>query len=466
MSSLSPASFDSRPFFSNLGRQHGFEDVPVTGRISQGLEGTLYRSGPGIIEQLGRRYDHLFEGDGAMTAVRISGGRAQLATRVLQTQGLVEEQAAGRHLGSFAASWPDRLRRIHGGGMKNTANTSPLHWQGRLFALMGGGKPTEVDPDTLACLGERDLGGVVPGAFSAHPCRVASRRCTYNFGLRYGKQTLLDLFALPDDGPARLLGSVPLAAPVMLHDFGATDNHLIFFISPVELVTWRMLLGLRPFQDMFRWTPSSGTEVIVVPIDNPAAVQRFRVDPFMQFHFAGAVEDRGELVVDYVRYPDSALLWALGSGAGLSLTDASSRAPGGRLHRARIDPVRHRFTSEPLWDGDCEFPRVIDTPGGGRRTWLQSEVVVDGVLRFQISRLDPDGQMHHHRLAPGAIASEPVPVGDDLVMTLVFDCARGKSRVLVLGAESLKPVAEIDLQQAIPITFHGVWVDGVRDRGA
>ncbi len=431
--------------FSNLSREHGFEPVQVDGALPDGLRGTLYRNGVGIFEQFGRRYDHIFEGDGAVSAVRFADGQAFAAARVIQSAGLIEERAAGRHLGSLAASWPTRLRRMHSGRFKNTANTSVVPWQGRLYALMEGGKPTQVDPDTLHTMGETNLDGVVTTAFSAHPHRVAHRRTMYNFGMSYGKQTALALYALPDDGPARMLGRIPLPHPVLLHDFIATEKHLVFFVSPLRVVIWRMMLALRPFPDNFRWTPSDGTEVIVVPIDAPDQPVRFHTDPFLQFHFAGAFEDGEEIVVDCVRYTDGSLLGSLGDGMGLSWSDPKTHVHG-KLHRARIDLKNRRLRSEPLWDGNCEFPRIAAQAEGGRHKniWMQSSDYVDGLLRFRITRLEEGGAVRHHTFAPGEICSEPVlaqqPPGredDGSVLTLVYDGHAERSHVAVLNARTL-----------------------------
>ena len=68
-------------------------------------------------------------------------------------------------------------------------------------------------------------------------------RLTLNFGVRYGVKSYIDLYRLPDVGPAQCIGSVPLQAPVMLHDFIATDRFMIFFVSPAMLRMGRLLLG-------------------------------------------------------------------------------------------------------------------------------------------------------------------------------------------------------------------------------
>lgn len=138
----------------------------------------------------------------------------------------------------------------------------------------------------------------------------------------------------------------------------------------------------------------------------------------------------------------------------------------GTLHRARIEPGKKRLRSEPLWDGNCEFPRIAAQAEGGRyqHIWVQSSAYIDGMLRFQISRIDNAGAVHHHTFAPGQICSEPALAphgggGEDngSVLTLVYDGHTTNSFVAVLDARTLAPQARVHLTQAIPLTFHGSW---------
>ncbi|MEY2936184.1 MAG: hypothetical protein RL033_6933, partial [Pseudomonadota bacterium] len=271
---------------ADLPRQHDFELLQVEGRLPVELRGTLFRNGPGQFGQFGRRYTHPFEGDGAVSAIRFGGGLAEGACRLTASAGLEQEQRAGKLLYGLSAPWPRRVANVLRGRQKNTANTSVVSWQGRLFALMEGGLPTELDPRSLRTLGETTLDGTVVSAFSAHPHRVAARQALYNFGIEYGRQTRLHLYELPDLGSPRHLGALELDGPPMLHDFIATDSHLIFFLSPVRIDLTRMLLQWGGFAEMFRWQPELGTEVICVPIDRPGEVVRFRAEPFYQWHFA------------------------------------------------------------------------------------------------------------------------------------------------------------------------------------
>ncbi len=455
--------------FQNLSREHGFEAVPVQGQLPDRLRGTLYRNGAGLFEQFGHRYAHVFEADGAVSALRIADGQAHAAVRVVQSQGLLDERERGQRLSGSAASWPQRVRSLHRGRNKNTANTHVVPWQGELYALMEGGRPTRIDPDTLETLGESDLAGTVEGAFSAHPHRVEARKTTYNFGLVFGAKPRLDLFALPDEGPARVLGSVELDHAVMLHDFIATPRHLVFFVAPIRIVVWRMLLGLGNITDNLRWQPEAGTEVIVVPIDDPDNPIRFQVEAFACFHFAGAFDTSDGITVDYIRYPDSGMLDALGDGTRLTWDDRSTHAHGS-LHRARIDVRAKAFQSEALWDGQCEYPRLAPHEEGAQhgRVWMQSSRYVDNVLRFAVSRVDMDNghaQLSHALLDPGQLSSETVfaqdpggAPGAGWLLTLVYDSFDQRSHVLIHDAQTLERQARVQLKQAIPLTFHGSWV--------
>jgi all-trans-8'-apo-beta-carotenal 15,15'-oxygenase len=432
----------------DLTREHGFEPLVVEGALPAALRGTLFRNGPGQFGQLGRRYGHPFEGDGAITAIRIADGRAQGASRITPSAGLVEERAAGKLLHGFSAPWSARVRSALRGRGKNTANTSVISWQGRLFALMEGGKPTELDPTDLAMIGETDL-GVITSAFSAHPHRVEARKAVYNFGLAYGRTTKIHLYELPDAGAARRLGAVELAGPVMLHDFIATDSHLIFFVSPARIDLKRALLLVGGFGDLVRWRPELGTEVICVPIDRPAEPVRFTVDAFYQWHFANAYRIGDELVVDYIRYPTLETFHEIGGYARGEERPALS----GRYHRARIDLAAKRLTSEPLADRPCEFPTIA--PGEHGFPQAVTYAAFDDL--GAIGAIDSRGRITAHALPSDQRATEPLFVDGHLV---ALCHAEDRAFVAVYDAARIPdgPVAKIWIDHHVPITFHGSFV--------
>ena len=468
---LEPAVTPVHSIHESLTREHSYEPLRVEGELPSDLNGTLFRNGPGLLESFGKPYDHLFEGDGAVTAVRLQQGQAWGATKVIQSSGLLEERNAGKPLYGFNSSWFNRVARSLTGRAKNTANTSVMVWQNRLFALMEGGKPTEVSIDDLSTLGETDLGGVIPSTFSAHPHHVPGRNVLYNFGMTYGRNNSIDMFELPLKGQPRMLGRIPLRSPVMLHDFMATGNHLVFFVSPAKVNIWRALFGIGPFDKLFYWDDSGHVDVYVVPIDSPQDVVHFKADPFFQFHFANGFERGDEIIIDYVRYPDLGVLEAL------SVEDDerfSNRAEWAKLTRAVLNPKERTLTHERMWDEVCDFPMVNPhkCTKSYRYMWLTTEPTgqEDSKLKSnEIARLDLEtGQSQRFPFAPGQSPSEPVFVpregatseDDGYVLVLVYEPSSHTSYLSVLDARDLEkePIAKVWFDHHIPTTFHGQWM--------
>ncbi len=450
---------DRRLWSEDLPREHGFEPLEIEGKLPTDLRGTLFRNGPGQFGQFGTRYSHPFEGDGAVTAVRFDNGRAFGASRITQSAGLVEERTAGKMLYGLSVSWPRRMANMLRGRRKNTANTNVMMWQGRLFALMEGAIPTEIDAQTLLTRGETTLDGTIVSMFSAHPHRVASRRATYNFGLEYGRVTKLHTYELPDVGAARHLGAVELEAAPMLHDFIATDTHLIFFVSPALIDLKSMFLQLGTFKDFWRWKPEHGTQIICVPIDRPNEVVRFTTDAFYQWHFTNAFDRGRQIVVDYVRYPSFETFYEIGRFANGGGKRALSES---QAHRAVIDLDAKTFRTEPTLDRACEFPTVAAGVEGREHT--VSYLSLDSLS--SIGKLTAQGLVEH-AVADTERVSEPVFVpranakaeDDGYLVALSHDGATDRAFVAVYDAARIPdgPVARAWFDHQIPITFHGTF---------
>jgi all-trans-8'-apo-beta-carotenal 15,15'-oxygenase len=447
-SSLSAAQLVNLMWSRDLPREHGFEPLVVEGTLPKALAGTLYRNGPGQFGHQGTRYSHPFEGDGATTAIRIADGRATGASRLHATEGLLAERAAGKLLYGLSAPWPRRFANTLRGRAKNQANTNIVVWQGRMFALMEAGKPTEIDPQTLATIGETDL-GVITGFFSAHPHRVESRKALYNFGLQYGRTTKLHVYELPDTGAARHLAAIALPGPPMLHDFIATDTHLVFFISPVRVNVPRMLLAVGDFKQLFDWKPELGVEVVCMPIDRPEEVVRFTVDAFYQWHFANAFTRGTELVVDYIRYPDFSTFYQFGD----QLRGNHDMDLDGRFHRATIDLAAKTLRSEQLAARACEFPTVRPGDEGREHALIYSAFDRLGA----IGSIDAQGTIVAHELPAGECITEPLYASGHL---LALCHTQDRAYVAVYDAKRIPdgPVAKIWLDHHVPITFHGTFL--------
>jgi all-trans-8'-apo-beta-carotenal 15,15'-oxygenase len=281
---------------------------------------------------------------------------------------------------------------------------------------------------------------------------------------------MVDIFELPDAGPARLLASLPIP-PSFVHDFAVTDDYLVFLVPPLRLRLLRQLFGLGRFCDSLDWKPAEGVEVLVVPIDDPGHPIRFATDPFFQFHLGNAYQVDGRIELDVVRYPDFAgsHRWL----AGLLNGDPGS-AHAGRLCRSTIDLARKTMKTEERSDLPCEFPqvspRVLARPHRYAYAAAHSSAQASRTGPFdRLAKIDlTTGKADLIPLGgDGRYASEPIfaPRGTDgaeddgWLLALVHDAAKNAAHLAIVDARAPEagPIARAHFDGPLPPTFHGVW---------
>lgn len=80
----------------NLRQIHGFKTLRVEGQIPNQLRGTLYRTGPGMVERFGKKV-HPFLADGAITAIQLEQ-QPKGACNIVKTNKFKEEEVAQQSL--------------------------------------------------------------------------------------------------------------------------------------------------------------------------------------------------------------------------------------------------------------------------------------------------------------------------------------------------------------------------------
>ena len=472
-SAAKPVPLPSAPAWTggmrDLAREHAFESLRVRGKLPEGLVGTLYRNGPGRFSAAGKeRYGHWFDGDGAVCAVRLAEGGATGAVRVVRTEGLEREERAGKRLfGGYGTPLARPIRELLFRDTKNAANTSVLLWQGRLFATCEAGKPYEIARGDLSTLGESDLGGALVGPFSAHSHRVPSRRTTYNFGMGYGPSTKVDVYALPDEGRARRIATFATDGVRLNHDFAVTGNHLVFAFAPHYLSLVNTVLLRKPPVASARWRAERGTEIVVIPIDDPTTIRRFRVDAFFLEHVVNAFEEGGRLVVDYTHYAHADGLEHFVGGLTSGRVDAPLQS---EIRRMRVDVAHEKIESETILARAVELPRVSPRMAcsrhryaymGGFRSAAEGSFGVLIKHDLETGRVDTYDPGSRAYVGEGVfVPRQGATVEDDgWVLTMVYDANADASRLEVLDAGAIAdgPLASCAFEQAIPFGFHGAF---------
>lgn len=457
--------------FENLAREHSFVPLRVEGTLPTELRGTFYRNGPGAFDVAGERYRHWFDCDGAVTAVRLDGRGAALgATKLVTTPWRERERLAGKRLyGVYDTPCVRPIRELFLRDIKNPANTSVMVHDRRLYALCEGGKPFEISTEDLSTIGETDLDGVVTRAFSAHPHRVESRRATFNFGLGIGKNTSVSCYALKDGEKAQRLATFTVRGARMNHDFAVTERHLVFFFAPLRMSIWSMLRK-RGAMTSARWRPEEGTEVVVVPIDDPRRITRFTVPAFYMEHVVNACElPGGAIAIDYIHYEH---VRDLEDFVSTVASGAPKRALTSTIRRAIVSPSAKTLRFEAILDEPVELPRVsplfetkrhrftyaVSFASHGDEPTPPRAILKHDLETGRVERWAP-GTDQYPSEAVFVPKAEPKTEDDGWLLSLVFDAETGTSSLHVVDAARLDAgaVARCHFDQAIPFGFHGIW---------
>jgi len=450
--------------------------LPVLdGRLPEDLRGSYYHNGPGRLERGGQRVGHWFDGDGAIVGVQFGGGVDNQATatyRYVRSAGFEQEDRADRFcFGNYGMTHPGPLWQRWGKDLKNAANTSVLVLEDRLLALWEGGAPHALDLHSLETHGLDRLGLAAKDSYSAHPKRDPRSGLIYNFAVSLGPQATLQLYCHDRHGQLQRRNAIPLEGLPLIHDFALAGDYLVFCVPPVRLNLWPAALQLQSFSDSLVWKPELGTEILICDRHSLALVSRHSVDPWFQWHYSnGWLDDRGNLGVDLVRYPDFTTNQYLKQ---VATGQVSLQAPG-QLWRMVLDPkTAHLLDSQPLSATWAEFPQVRpdcvgqapprDSQGkaGQGTAFVQHRPDRDpaGELFGAIGYLDPSGAITVTDLGEDRYPCEPIWAGD-WWLTLVFDGAQHQSELWVWQADrpGADPVCRLLLPEVIPYGFHGTWV--------
>ncbi|MDF5738914.1 MULTISPECIES: carotenoid oxygenase family protein [unclassified Nostoc] len=443
----------------------------LSGKIPDGLRGTLYRNGPARLERGGIRMGHWFDGDGAILAVNFTDAVASGAYRYVQTSGYQEEAAAGKLLyGNYGMTAPGPIWNQWQKPIKNVANTSVLALPDKLLALWEGGKPHALNLQTLETWGEDDLGGLTKGlSYSAHYKRDEQTGEIFNFGISPGQNATLNIYKSDSTGRIIQQAAYQLDGVPLVHDFVLAGQYIVFFIPPVRLNVLPVLIGTSNYSDSLDWQPKLGTQILVIDRENLSVVSRGETEPWFQWHFAnGYVDASGAVIVDIGRYEDFQTNQYLKEVAtGETHTPAKST-----LTQVHLHPQTGKVTSiQQLLNQHCEFPNVPQQNVGqaSRYTYMstfRSGTDISQELLNAIARFDYKTEtLTEADLGENRYPSEPIPTQDtqnpeqSWVLTVVYDGNSHSSEVWVFDSDRLdaEPVCKLGLPSVIPHSFHGTW---------
>jgi len=270
LTSPTPVQFPSTPAFSSMNRPSRFEgsilDLEYSGTIPPSLNGTFYRIQPDTRFPPLFADDIHFNGDGAVSAIRISSGHADFLHRYVRTERYTHETAARKALfGRYRNPWTDN--ESVKGVIRTASNTNVVFYRGMLLATKEDGPPFAMDPETLETIGRYDFEGqITVPTFTAHPKfdPVTGEMVCFAYEAGGdGADCSVDVVVWTFDGEGRKIEECWYKAPFagMIHDCGISENWVVLPLTPIKMDRGRMEKG----GNKFAWDPEEDQWYALVP---------------------------------------------------------------------------------------------------------------------------------------------------------------------------------------------------------
>ncbi len=507
-STLSEKSYNRNDWqggYKSLKEEFDYWIDDIEGQIPPELNGTLFRNGPGLLDVNGQQIHHPFDGDGMISRITFSNGRAHFRNRFVRTAAFLEEQKAGQILyrGVFGTQKPGGwLANVFDFKLKNIANTNVIYWGDKLLALWEAAEPYCLDPHTLETLGKEYFNGVLSEgeAFGAHPrfdpcCEFDDGNpCMVNFSIKpTGLSTTITIFELDTTGKIVRKHAHSVPGFAFIHDFAITPNYCIFFQNPVAFNPLPFVLGIRGAGECIQFKSHQPTRIIIIPRRTPpvsppykggmstppvsppykggkekaGGVQILETHSGFVFHHANAFEQDDEIIIDSICYES---LQQVEPESDFRQVDFDALKPG-QFWRFHIHLQNQTVRRNLLESRCCEFPSLHPQKVGRPYRYLYTGAAhapsgnapLQAFLKVDLE----SGERQLWSAAPRGFATEPVFVprtpseggseDDGWVLALVYDSAGDRSDVVILDARDFRkgPVARLHLKHHIPYGLHG-----------
>ena len=442
------------------------ESLAMSGRWPAGLRGRFYRNGPALFERDGQRYHHWFDGDGMVQQFTFSGRGVSHVGRLVKTQKLVAERAAGKFLYPTFGTGIASDAPMQGPDTINVANTNAIEHAGRVLAMWEGGSAYALDPKDLSTGGPVTWKeGYEQVPFSAHP-KVDAAGNLWNIGTFGDKLVVWHV-----DAAGKLASVQSGTSPYpngMAHDTAMTAQYIVLPLPPVKMNYAAIAQGATPEQ-AFVYDKKEPLRILVMRKDDIAQRRIFELPAQFVFHVGNAWErPDGNIALSFVGTDNDEFLvhGAVALVAGHVIADT-----GSSLKSAVLDMRSGRATVEAM-EGIVEFPRTDP-----RRIGTASRLLVaasnwkrypgrDGALFHGVQLRDlQSGQVERHDYGADAVVEEHIMVPkpgataerDAWLVGTTFDAKKKVTRVNVIDMRHVPdgPVAQATLPYWLPLGFHG-----------
>jgi all-trans-8'-apo-beta-carotenal 15,15'-oxygenase len=479
--------------FRSQPEEHAFRVERVTGSIPSDLTGTIFRSGPGLM-QVGDAYLSFFDGHALIAGVSFVAGSARFRSRYVRTP-LYESETSARTvlMRRPFTNRPRRWSNLFAIKFGNSAMHDVYVWgQGDQQRVVAGNDfgHFALHPRTLETIGPETWGGAAPAGSEVAPMPYADPHSGHLVGWvkRPGglKPDAIRFVELDRSfRVAKETALLPLAAaPVIVHDQRASKAWYVATEQSLRLRAADALWGAVTAYEALATPGNATATLLLVSRTEPNKLVRVALPAPVQiaFHVVNAFDRGTDVCVDLATYAgrigfEAAAPKVLRDRRG----NVQTHGPAPTLMRYIVDPVAGRvIESRKLAELPGDAPEVADAVMGSpyRFAYVPTLGASDdppdrGAFFYYgaLAKLDvesgetqtwsagPDGLV-----SPCAFVPRPAAASEDDGWLLSYVLRESGAQVAILDAKSLEagPVATLELGIHLPGVSHVRWAAGLQ----
>lgn len=446
--------------------------VTVEGEIPAWLKGTYLRNGSGRFHFEKQNALHWFDGLSLVSKFDFDVGAVSYQSTLLNTREKRTTDLTGHYgEGQFATS--PQLTLLQ----KIKSAFSPLHTTDNTavnIIPMGDVAWAMTEVPTINCVDKASLAITSQFDFTdsfnyhlttAHPHYDAAKNKFVNIAAAVGRKTFYYLFEvdMQTRKPTQVC-KLPTSSISYQHSFALTERYAVIFDSPLQLDVFKLLLSGKnigsSFIDSFKWHPGRGTRLLIIDRQANTLLKTVEIDDCFMFHVMNSFEEQGQLIIDFYRYADPAIIKQLYFSSLLQ----GQAQPDSKLNRLVINLNTYATELSELSNSVLELGRYNYQLQGHSYRYLYSAGWPQGQSFF--TRLVKSDLKTGHEYAwhgDDCYPGEPIFVAnpahaaedDGVVLSVVLDAKAERSFLLILDAQSFEERARVLCPQAIPFGLHG-----------